>query len=239
MGRSWKKYFKTIEVGSALLIKPSWSTRKPRQNQALVVLDPGLSFGTGQHPTTSFCLRHLVRCRKPGQRQSFWDIGSGSGILAIAAAKLGYAPVRAIDFDPTAVRIAKANAGRNKVGDQVRITRSDLRRLPRVGRERYDVICANLVDDLLISQAGRVSNRLKANGKLILAGILAQQFPSVQRAYAKMGFKLLVSQTEREWRSGVFALRKAFGTTKSEKITRLEMSGTKRSFTRNTLHPAP
>lgn len=236
---SWKKYFKTIEIGSALLIKPSWSKRKPRPNQALVVLDPGLSFGTGQHPTTSFCLRQLVRCRKPGQPQSFLDIGSGSGILAIAAAKLGYAPVRAIDFDPTAVLIAKANARKNKVGDQVSITRTDLRRLPRVGKELYDVICANLVADLLISQAERVLNRLKANGKLILAGILAQQFASVQRTYAKMGCKLLVSHTEREWQSGVFALGKAFGTTKNKKLAKLEMSGTKRPFTRKRKRPAP
>mgnify|MGYP001563424608 FL=1 len=201
---SWKKYFKTIEIGSALLIKPSWSKRKPRSNQALVVLDPGMSFGTGQHPTTSFCLRQLVRCRKPGQQQSFLDIGSGSGILSIAAAKLGYAPVRAFDCDPVAVRVAQANARMNKVEDQVCITRTDLRRLPLAAKERYDVICANLVDDLLISQAERVSNRLKANGKLILAGILVQQFPSVQRTYARLGFRLQVSRTDREWQSGVF-----------------------------------
>ncbi len=236
---SWKKYFKTIEIGPALLIKPSWSKRKPRPNQALVVLDPGLSFGTGQHPTTSFCLRQLVRCRKPGQRQSFWDIGSGSGILAIAAAKLGYGPVRAFDFDPTAVRTAKANARKNQVGDQVCITRMDLRRLPRAGKERYDVICANLVDDLLISQAAPVSNRLKANGKLVLAGILAQQFPSVQRAYARWGVKLQASRTEREWQSGVFTLEKAFGTTKDKKVTRLEVPGAKRLSTRKTKRPAP
>src|SRR5437867_4666504 len=85
---SWKRHFKPIEVGSALLLKPSWSRRKPRKNQAVVVLDPGLSFGTGQHPTTRFCLQQLVTLRRKGKAQSFLDIGTGSGILAIAAAKL-------------------------------------------------------------------------------------------------------------------------------------------------------
>src|SRR5690242_5190365 len=101
---SWKRHFHPLEIGNSLLVKPSWSKRRPRKNQAVVVLDPGLSFGTGQHPTTSFCLNEIVRCRKSGSRQSFLDIGTGSGILAIAAAKMGYQPVQAFDFDPDAVR---------------------------------------------------------------------------------------------------------------------------------------
>ena len=87
---SWKRHFKPIEIGKTLLIKPSWSRRKPRKGQVVVTLDPGLGFGTGQHPTTAFCLRELVRHVKFGTRRSFFDIGTGSGILAIAAAKLGY-----------------------------------------------------------------------------------------------------------------------------------------------------
>jgi len=100
---SWKRHFHPLEFGNTLLIKPSWSKKRPRKNQAVVILDPGLSFGTGQHPTTSFCLNELVHNRQSGTRQSFLDIGTGSGILAIAAAKLGYQPVRAFDFDPESV----------------------------------------------------------------------------------------------------------------------------------------
>jgi ribosomal protein L11 methyltransferase len=82
----------------------------------VVILDPGLSFGTGQHPTTSFCLHEIARCRKNGHAaQSFLDIGTGSGILAIAAAKLGYQPVHAFDFDPESVRVARENARKNRV----------------------------------------------------------------------------------------------------------------------------
>src|SRR6266478_6025913 len=100
---SWKKHFQPLEIGRALLIIPSWSRRRPRAGQAVVVLDPGLSFGTGQHPTTAFCLEQIVARRQIGGRQSFLDIGTGSGILAIAAARLGYRPVRAFDLDPAAV----------------------------------------------------------------------------------------------------------------------------------------
>ena len=89
---SWKLHFKPVVIGSALLLKPSWSRRRPRKGQAVVVLDPGLSFGTGRHPTTAFCLRQLVARRRRAEAQSCLDIGTGSGILAIAAAKLGYAP---------------------------------------------------------------------------------------------------------------------------------------------------
>src|SRR5439155_618396 len=94
-----------------LLIKPSWSRRRARRGQAVVILDPGLSFGTGQHPTTVFCLRELARLRKPGERQAFLDIGTGSGILAVAAAKLGYSPVCASEFDH--VRTAYESIGLN------------------------------------------------------------------------------------------------------------------------------
>ena len=120
---SWRRHFKPLEVGSALLVKPSWSRRRPRAGQAVVVLDPGLSFGTGQHPTTAFCLRQVAACRDPRRPQSFLDIGTGSGILAIAAAKLGYSPVEAFDNDPVAVRRARDNARRNGVAGKVRIHR--------------------------------------------------------------------------------------------------------------------
>ena len=138
---SWKRHFKPIEIGDALLVKPSWSKKTPRKNQAVVILDPGLSFGTGQHPTTAFCLRELVRCGKIKTGRSFLDIGTGSGILAIAAAKLGYSPVYAFDFDPEAVRVARANARVNGVHKKVRIVRKDVTKLPihAVATIRFDL----------------------------------------------------------------------------------------------------
>lgn len=201
---SWKKHFKPLEIGPTLLINPSWSRRKPKPGQALVILDPGLSFGTGQHPTTEFCLRQIVAARSPDQPQSFLDIGTGSGLLAIAASKIGYDPVRAFDNDPAAVRIARANAQSNRAAQHISITRTDLTELPLQSKTKYSVIAANLIDSLLISQSDRILNRLRPDGRLILAGILTAQFPGVQKAYQTAGLTLLQCKIENEWCSATF-----------------------------------
>ena len=201
---SWKKHFKIIELGRALLIKPSWSKRRPRKGQAVVVLDPGLSFGTGQHPTTAFCLGQILACRRTDRPLSFLDIGTGSGILAIAAAKLLYRPVQAFDNDPVAVRVATANAQRNRVADRVSITRRDLSRIARRPSNRYDLICANLFSDVLIRESPRILNHLRPGGKLVLAGIQANEFSRVQKVFEAAGLKLVKSKADDGWQSGVF-----------------------------------
>jgi ribosomal protein L11 methyltransferase len=200
---SWKKYFKTIRIGRKLLIKPSWSKEIAAKGQAILELDPGLSFGTGQHPTTSYCLRQIVKAMRPGA--SMLDIGCGSGILAISAAKLGYGPVEAFDFDPVAVRIAQANMRRNRVDQKIKCARKDLTKLPSKSAQKFDVICANLISDLLIDESERIFNRLAVTGRLIVAGILSTQFRDVQTTYASRGLKLLDTKKEREWQSGLFA----------------------------------
>jgi ribosomal protein L11 methyltransferase len=203
---SWKRHFKPIEIGPALLIKPSWSRRRPRQGQALVVLDPGLSFGTGQHPTTAFCLEQLAARRARGKEaQSFLDIGTGSGILAIAAARLGYAPIDAFDFDPEAVRVARANARRNRVSGRIRFFRQDVTRLPRRAKRKYSLVCANLISSLLVAERDRILARLSDDGLLVLAGILKTEFQKVRKAYEAAGLRLAASRAQNEWRSGSFA----------------------------------
>jgi ribosomal protein L11 methyltransferase len=167
-----------------------------------------LSFGTGQHPTTSFCLHQIVAAAG-GRRQntaakSFLDIGTGSGILAIAAAKLGYTPVHAFDFDPESVRVARENTLKNKVDKKVKPTRGDVTKLPSKAARQYDVVCANLISNLLIAERQRIANRLKRDGTLVLAGILAVEFAEVERAFAGLGMKLVASRVENEWRSGSF-----------------------------------
>jgi ribosomal protein L11 methyltransferase len=227
---SWKRHFKPIEIGDALLIKPSWSERKPRGGRVVVVLDPGLSFGTGHHPTTAFCLREIVwsadshvransqyenkaripiptGARGPGGPRSFLDLGTGSGILAIAAAKLGYSPVRALDFDTAAVGVARANARANRVQHKLKTRRGDVSKLPmcpRQERQRHDLVCANLISDLLIAERRRIAAQLNLGGTLVLAGILKSEFGRVRRAYESLGLKLVSSRSENEWRSGSF-----------------------------------
>lgn len=215
---SWKRHFKAIEIGKALLIKPSWIKRKPRRDQAVVILDPGLSFGTGQHATTSFCLHEIARLRpaavvnQRGDRQSsnatvarsFLDMGTGSGILAIAAVRLGYGPVRAFDFDPESVRVARVNVRNNHVEGALKIGFADVRRLPLQPRTRFHLVCANLISNLLIAERQRIVSQLHPGGTLVLAGILKQEFARVQDAFEGLGLKLASAKVEKEWRSGSF-----------------------------------
>ena len=170
----------------------------------MVVLDPGLSFGTGQHPTTLFCLQQIARLRHRRVHQSLLDIGTGSGILAIAAAKLGYRPVVALDYDPEAVRASRHNIKRNKV--PVALKRADLTRLPQISARRYDVICANLISDLLTKEAEKISRMLKPDGKLVAAGILHREFPELERKLRESNLTLEKDWANKEWKSGRFAL---------------------------------
>ncbi len=201
---SWKRHFKPLDIAGRLLVRPSWSCRRARPGQVEVVLDPGLSFGTGQHPTTAFCLEQVVRQRPRGGPRAFLDAGTGSGILAIAAAKLGYAPILAFDLDPVAVRAAAENLARNGVASQVQLRCRDLTREPRAPRAAFDVVCANLLADLLLREQQRLATRVRPGGVLVLAGILTREFSSVCAAYERLGFKLFSRRRVNEWQSGAF-----------------------------------
>jgi ribosomal protein L11 methyltransferase len=204
---SWKRHFHPIDIRSELLIKPPWSKRKPIAGQAVVVLNPGLSFGTGQHPTTAFCLSQLVAWRKKLPIKelrplSCLDIGTGSGILAIAAYKLGYRPVDAYDFDPQCVMIAGKNTRSNRV--KVNLSRRDVTAAPKKPNRRYDVVCANLTVDLILGAKAQILDTLATPAVLIVAGLLKTQFPAVRKSYEQSGLKFVRSKTEKEWTSAAF-----------------------------------
>ncbi len=201
---SWKRHFKPLDLGPRLLVKPTWSRRVPKKTQALVVLDPGLSFGTGQHATTRFCLEQLVALRDPQSVQSMLDVGTGSGILAIAAVKLGYQPVNAFDFDADCVRVANENTELNEVAAVLSVTHDDITQVPKKPKQRYSVVCANLIYDLLIAERDRLLARVTPGGSLVLAGILETQFGMVRKAFEEAGWKLVAATTDKEWRSGTF-----------------------------------
>jgi ribosomal protein L11 methyltransferase len=200
---SWKRHFKPLSIGGAVLLKPSWSQRRAKAGQVVVVLDPGLSFGTGHHATTSFCLREVVRfCRKG--RGSLLDVGSGSGILAIAGAKLGCRPIEAFDFDAEAVRVAGKNAARNRVRERIRIYQADVTKLLLRPTRRFDLVCANLISNLLLAERKRIVARVTEGGTLVLAGILRPEFPQVRKAFEDLGMRLIRQRAEKEWASGAF-----------------------------------
>ena len=201
---SWKRHFHPLHIGGALLIKPSWSRLRPAKGQALVTLDPGLSFGTGQHATTEFCLKEIVRLRSPGANQAFLDIGSGSGILSLAAAQLGYRPVAGFDFDPQAVSVARENARLNGLAGRVKLTRGDVLKLPATPARQYDLICANIISNVLLAARPAIVRRLKPGGTLVLAGILAAEFGEVEAGFARSGLQRVASEVKKEWCSGSF-----------------------------------
>ena len=208
---SWKRHFKPVEIGSHLLIKPGWSRRRAGRGQRVVILDPGLSFGTGHHPTTLFCLERIAKCRRVGAKQSFLDIGTGSAILAIAAAKLGYGPVLAFDCDGEAIRAARINVKKNHVQDRLGLRRGDLHRWPLRARRRYDLVCANLTSDLLLAHAEKIRNLVRPGGRLVIAGVLDREFPEICALLRRINLTLEARKVHKSWKSGQFALSNSCG----------------------------
>ena len=201
---SWKRHFRTIEINERLLVKPPWSRKKAKTNQASVILDPGMSFGTGNHPTTLFCLKQVAKFVPSEASPSCLDIGTGSGILAIAAAKLGFSPIDAFDNDIDAVTSSVKNAERNNVENKINLFQGTLEKLSLRPTKKYSVVCANLTHDLLKAHARRIVAQLEPNGLLCLAGILIEQFDEVSAAFEAEGLKCDESETLNEWQSGSF-----------------------------------
>jgi ribosomal protein L11 methyltransferase len=195
---SWKKFFHVEKVSTRVWIKPTWEPCTPAAGEIIVELDPGMSFGTGQHGTTRGCLQLIDRlATAPGLKLA--DIGCGSGILAIAAAKLGYRDLIALDNDPDAVRIATENADLNGVASQIRFVTGDC---SGAGLDHsHDVVVANILANVLIANAGVLMGYLSRSpaARLILSGILNPQAADVQAAYEAYGMILVESLQLGEW----------------------------------------
>jgi len=168
----------------------------------VVEIDPGMSFGTGQHATTLFCLGVLDSEAKPGRRLSVLDAGCGSGILAIAASKLGYGPIGAFDYDPDAVAVAKENIRKNGISN-VSPTVDDAA-LYRGCADGYDLVCANILGHLLKAYRHNIASWVKPGGLLALSGILTTEFDGVAGAFSELGFAEIRRGTLREWTGGLF-----------------------------------
>ena len=205
---SWKIHFKPIEISETLAVTPSWSDFHARPGQHVIVLDPGMSFGTGQHATTKFCLSRLDRfaAGHDVSRASMLAAGCGSGILAIAAEKLGWGEIQAFDIDPDAVRIAGENAAANGCS-RIRFSTASLIEFNARGRT-FDVIAANILSSALLAGKDKLLSLLKVGGVLILAGILDKEYETVRSAFESAGCRQVDTAEEKQWRGGAFVREK-------------------------------
>lgn len=207
---TYRKHFKTEIVSPRLAVVPEWETQSfsPAPGQKVLVLDPGMAFGTGQHATTRACLEFIDELAVLDPDRSFLDVGCGSGILAIAAKLEGFSHVAGFDIDPEAVRNANENAAKNNIS--VEFVRGDLcnkSTLPDVrktGDFSFDVVAANVLGPILVRYAAEISALVAPGGSLILSGILTEVYPEVKAAYEAQGFKETSLRRIGEWDTGLF-----------------------------------
>lgn len=195
----WKQYFKPFPVGNTFLIKPSWETVDDPQGRTILEIDPASSFGTGTHDTTQLCIAMLEKNIQGGEK--LLDMGTGSGILSIAAGLLGANPFAAVDIDAHCLTCAQQNAARNGV-TIARTLHGDALRDDELAHEiggGYQVICANIVADVIIAMAPMFYGKLVAGGTLIASGILQERADEVARALEQNGFLLTERAVSGGW----------------------------------------
>ncbi len=192
---SWKAFFKPQPITPRLVVKPTWCDHVPGPGQQVIELDPGMAFGTGTHPTTAMCVQLLEQHLRPGC--ALLDVGTGSGILLIAAAKLGAGRLTGVDLDPMAVAVARANLVQNGIASN----RYELLcgHLIEAVSGTYDIVVANILADIVIELLNEVAAVLKPGGLFICSGIIHAQREMIDRAMTDQGFdKVTVTQLG-EW----------------------------------------
>ncbi len=192
---AWKEHYHVLRVGRHVVIRPSWREYTPEPGDVSIELDPGMAFGTGLHPTTRLCLAALEDYVAPGM--NVLDLGTGSGILAIATAKLGAASVLAIDNDPIAVKSVGENIALNgEITSQISIAEGTLE---AAGGSQFDLVVANIIAKVIIELAHGLAAALQPSGTLIVSGIIAEKADSVALALAAAGLHNLERRTEGDW----------------------------------------
>ncbi|MBI2762911.1 MAG: 50S ribosomal protein L11 methyltransferase [Chloroflexi bacterium] len=194
---AWKAYFPVMRVGSRLVIRPTWRRHRARPGDLILALDPGMAFGTGLHPTTRLCLAAIERAADRGEIEGArsLDVGCGSGILAIAAIRLGAEHVLGLDIDPVAVTATLANARRNRL---VRRISARVDSLPS-GAPPHDLVLANLIASVIIELAGRLRDELRPGGILLASGIFADREEAVAMALRDAGLETFERTVEGDW----------------------------------------
>ncbi len=201
---AWKEHYRPFRLGRRIVIWPAWLSRESaedsRPDDVVLTLDPGMAFGTGLHPTPQGCLQALEEIVKPGM--SVLDAGTGSGILAIAAVKLGASKVAAFDTDALAVRATQDNAARNDALAAIHVWRGELDSvLPETGRAQWDVVVANILAPVIIGLLAEngLLGYVAPEGRLILSGIIEEQASDVAAALTAAGGRVARTITAGDW----------------------------------------
>ena len=199
---NWKQYFKPIEIGEKFVVKPLWEDYDNIENRKIINIDPGMSFGTGQHETTRLCLEKIEKLVK--ENDEVLDLGVGSGILSIAALLMGARSVKAVDIDENCVKISRENVLVNDFDDSSFTALlgniiSDKDLYDEISKKKYDFIAANIVAEVLIKMAPLFINLLKDDGRILLSGIIVDRKEEVIKAFEKENLKILEVSTLGDW----------------------------------------
>ena len=192
---AWKKYYKPVHLGKVTVV-PAWEEYTPTAGEVILRMDPGMAFGTGTHETTRLVIRLMQDEEIAGKR--VLDVGTGSGILSIAASKLGAGSVCAYDIDPVAARVARENA-RDNGCDNITVGVSDLLRDVDTSGGKYGVCLANIVADIIIRMLPDLGSYLEVGAPVILSGIIGEREAEVTLAAEKYGYRVLRRETENDW----------------------------------------
>lgn len=193
---AWKKYYNPVKISEKFTIVPTWEIYNPVSSDELIIeLDPGMAFGTGTHPTTVMCIQALERTVRPGDRVI--DVGTGSGVLSIAAAMLRAEDVRAFDLDEVAVTQAKLNIKLNKVHKKVNVSQNNL--LDGVEEGSADVIVANILAEVILRFTDDAARIVKPGGYFITSGIIQQKKDQVKEALVSSGFEITETILMEDW----------------------------------------
>lgn len=193
---AWKDHFHPVRISDRLIIRPTWREYNARPGEIVLDLDPGMAFGTGAHPTTMMCARGLESLVKPGDR--VMDVGTGSGILAIAAARLGASEVWACDTDPVAVRVARENIALNGVADVVNVIEGSWPELLQRAKP-VQVVVANIIASVIEEMIPDAPRLLTADGRLLVSGIASFRRAGVVTTFSRHGWDVVNVQSEGDW----------------------------------------